>query len=72
MTVIDTAAPTVRSIPDDELVRRAVRSARSRNYRKGVKHPRWVAVMDLFGLGSTFSHELCRRYGLDPNEEVKS
>jgi hypothetical protein len=62
---------SVRDIPDEKLVERAVRSARDRSCRKGEKHPRWVAVMDAFALGSTFAHELCRRFGLDPDEQVK-
>lgn len=50
------------------LVSRAVRSARS---RRGTKHPRWVAVMDTFGLGRTYANELCALCGVDPDEEVK-
>lgn len=68
-----TDAPTfsVSDIPDAELLKRAVSSARDRKFPKGAKHPRWVAVMDCFGLGSTFSHQLCRRFGLEPTELVK-
>jgi hypothetical protein len=62
---------TVADIADDELLRCAVRCARDRETRKGVRHPRWVAVMDSFALGSTFAHQLCRRFGLDPDEMVK-
>lgn len=62
---------TVSSIPDAELLARAVRNARDRVTRKGFLHPRWVAVMDCFALGSTYSHQLCRRFGLDPAEMVK-
>ena len=61
----------VESIKDSELVRRAVRSCRSNRYRKGGKHARWVAVMDTFSLGSTYAHELCQRFDLDPDEEIK-
>lgn len=60
----------VASIPDAELLLRAVTSARSRRYNKRVKHPRWVAVKDAFQLGSGYANELCRRFGLDPDEEV--
>lgn len=67
----DFQAGTVSNIADDELLRRAVANARSRDHRKGVKHWRWVAVMDAFALGSTYSHQLCRRFGLDPDEMVK-
>ena len=61
---------TVAEIADDELLRRAVHSARKRHARRGEKHTRWAAVMDAFLLGSTYAAELCRRFDLDPNEEV--
>ena len=61
----------LHDIPDSALVERAVKTARSSKYRKGVKHPRWVAVMDAFMLGSTYAHDLCRRFNLDPDEDVK-
>ena len=58
---------TVRDISDEELLRRAVLnstpSARSA--------PRWVVVMNLLGLGSTYSHQICHRFGLDPDEVIK-
>lgn len=50
----------------DELLRRAVANA-----RLPVACWRWVAVMRLFALGSTAAQELCRRCGVDPDEEVK-
>lgn len=59
----------VDSIPDSELLKRAVRNARSRS-RRGY-HTRWQAVMDVFALGSTFAWQLCTRYGLDPEEKVR-
>lgn len=59
------------SLSADDLLARAVRNARDRHCRKGEKHPRWVAVMDWFSLGSGFAHMLCRRYRLDPDEQVK-
>lgn len=60
---------TVASIPDEELLRRAVTSARATRTRG--YHPRWTGVMDAFGLGSTYAFQLCRRFGLDPDERVK-
>ncbi len=60
----------VSEIPDDELLGRAVKSCRA-NARKGHPHPRWVAVMETFGLGSTYAWQLCRRFDLDPDEMVK-
>ena len=62
---------SVSEIADEKLLERAVRSARARGSRKGVKHPCWTAVMDAFSLGSTYSRELCWRFGLDPDEMVK-
>jgi hypothetical protein len=61
----------VDSIPDTELLRRAVFTARQRRGRAAAKHPRWAGVMDTFMLGSTYAWQLCRRNGLDPDELVK-
>lgn len=58
----------VSSITDDELLRRAVTSARAKT--AGLM-PRWVGVMHAFQLGSTFSRQLCIRFGLNPDEQVK-
>lgn len=60
----------VSDISDDDLLRRAVTGARSRTHGRRY-HWRWVAVMDVFALGSSFAHELCRRFGLDPDEKVR-
>jgi hypothetical protein len=54
--------------PAESLIERAVRGARA---RVAGPSPRWVAVMDTFGLGSTYAHDLCRKFGLDPDEEVR-
>lgn len=51
----------------EQLVERAVRNAKPRTAGTS---PRWVAVGDTFGIGSTYAHELCRLHGLDPCEEV--
>lgn len=60
--------PSVAGIPDEELLRRAVWNVRART--RGY-NPRWVAVMEAFVLGSTYSMQLCRRFGIDPDEKVK-
>ena len=57
----------IREITDEQLVKRAVRNARARDTGDS---PRWVAVMDTFGLGSTYAHELCTAHGLNPDEKV--
>jgi hypothetical protein len=62
---------SVSSIPDDELLRRAVRDCRDSLKPKGVKHYRWEAVMDTFIVGRTYACELCERFGFDPDEMVK-
>ena len=54
----------------ESLLERGVRGARDPDSRKGTKHPRWVAVMETFCLGSTYSKELCQKFGLNPYEEV--
>lgn len=60
---------TVNDISGNELLMRAVKNCRARNSR-GYK-PRWVAVSDTFGLGPTYSWQLCKRFNLDPDEKVK-
>ena len=56
---------TVLDIPDEELLRRVVRSV-SRN-RPRRQEFAWAAVSNVFGLGSTYSAQLLRRFGLDPD-----
>lgn len=58
---------SVADIPDAELIRRAVQTAR------GSKRPhvRGECVMHAFMLGSTYAWQLCRRFGFDPDEVVK-
>jgi hypothetical protein len=59
-----------RSVSDytaEELVSRAVRNARPHACGES---PRWVAIQDTFALGSTYSIQLCRIHGLDPEEKV--
>lgn len=56
-------------ISDAELLERAVLYARARRGRGA--HSRWTCIADTFALGSTYSRDLCRRFGLDPDEKVK-
>jgi len=60
--------PSVNEIPDAKLIERAVRNSRPRNPGKS---PRWHAVSVVFALGSTFAMELCRKYGVDPHEQIE-
>jgi hypothetical protein len=57
---------------DAELLERAVRSARNLTVGRHVAHPRWVAVMWAFSLGSTYARKLVKRFDLDPDEMVKA
>jgi hypothetical protein len=59
---------SVNTIPDTELIRRAIASRRSR-YR-GVRVPLWHVVGETFALGSTYSAELCKRHDFNPDEYV--
>lgn len=59
--------PSVADISDASLVERAVRNCRA---RKRYKQPRWVAISENFALGMTYSRQLCRRFGLDPDQMV--
>jgi hypothetical protein len=64
-----TPEQSVNDIPDAELLGRVIRrhfNGRGRGRRK----PRWVWVSDRFALGSTYARQLCRRYGVDPDDEV--
>jgi hypothetical protein len=57
-------------LTDEDLLRRAVANARSRNTR-GFEHYRWVAVKEAFSLGSTYAKALCQRFGIDPDEMLR-
>jgi hypothetical protein len=58
-------AADVSSIPDDELLGRAVRACKSR------RRTRQQMVQEYFALGSTYAAQLCARFGLNPDEVVK-
>lgn len=53
---------TVADIADSELLRRAISSLAA----KARKQPAWARISDVFALGSTYSAQLCRRFGRDP------
>lgn len=42
-----------------------------RNSYPTKRKPRWVVVMERTAHGSTYSKELCRYFGLDPDEKKK-
>ena len=57
---------TVADISDEELLRRAVFNL-ARPGRRSPREFAWTRIMDVFGLGSTYSTQLCRRFERDPD-----
>ena len=57
----------------DALVKKAIQHLRRRKPKngRGYVYPLWKRVADLFGHGSGYSAEICRRYGFDPDEQWK-
>jgi len=58
----------VTDYSDADLVKRAVRNAKPNINGTA---PRWVAVMDTFGLGRTYAYELCRLHDLNPDDPIE-
>lgn len=58
---------TVADISDENLLRRAVCHLAPR----ARKQPAWARISDVFALGSTYSAQLCRRFGRDPDTGKK-
>ncbi len=54
---------TVADIPDAALLDRVMRNLPRRPRRQ----PAWARVGDMFALGSTYSKQLCARFGIDPD-----
>lgn len=50
---------------DENMVRRVVLYCRNED---DAPLPRWAVVMRIFGTGSTTAADLCRRFGLNPDE----
>jgi hypothetical protein len=63
---------SVADLPDDELLRRVVRSVVRKRRPKSLVA--WAPVSEAFSLGSTYAAQLCRRFGLDPDTgaEIKT
>lgn len=55
-------------IKDRDLIWGVMHNMRGDN-RSGT--PRWVLVRNLFAVGSTVAHALCREFELDPDEVLK-
>lgn len=63
---------SVNDIADAELIRRVIEGVRKlpRSSRARTE-PLWSRVGDRFCLGSTYAMQLCRRFGFDPDEQVR-
>lgn len=59
--------PSVRDIPDGELVRRAIGNIRPSKYRV-----LWGLVAERFALGSNYACDLCRIHGFNPEARKPS
>lgn len=58
---------------EEDLIGRVVRNVQGPSkYRCKHGTPRWVLVRDAFGVGSGVANALCRRYGFDPDEYLRS
>ncbi len=55
---------------DEELLHRVVKSLKTGVSARRRKIVRWSLVSDRFLLGSTYSRDLCVRFGFDPEELV--
>ncbi len=64
-------AGDVSDIADEELVRRVISRASQRMPGRGKREPLWSYVSYQFCLGSTYSQQLCRRFGYDPEVPVR-
>jgi len=53
---------------EDDLLSRAVRGVTGTGRQK---RPRWALMTDVFLCGSGVAHALCRRFGVDPNEDLR-
>ena len=62
----------VSDIPDAELVRRCIQSLCVKPRPRAGGQPLWNAVGNRFALGSTYSMQLCRRFGFDPDQPVRA
>lgn len=60
-------------IEEEDLIRQVVINVQGPSkYRNKYGTPRWALVRDAFGVGSGVATALCRRYGFDPDEKLRS
>lgn len=63
---------SVNEIDDAQLIRRVIAGVRRLpRTSRGRTIPLWSRVGDRFCLGSTYAAQLCRRFGFDPDEQVR-
>jgi len=60
-------------IEERDLIRSAIRNLQGPSkYRTKYGTPTWALVRDAFGIGSGVANALCREFGFDPDEELRS
>lgn len=60
-------------IDERDLIASAIRSLKGPSkYRSKYGAPRWALVRDTFGVGSGVASALCREFGFDPEEMIRS
>ena len=62
------AERTLADIPDSELLSRVVAHLIKSRHKS---RPAWAAIYDAFCLGSSFSAQLCQRFGYDSDTGKK-
>lgn len=65
---VASASRTEPTIDDPQVLERTVlANARRICKREYQRSSNWVLAMNVFGLGSTWAYELCRRIGVNPD-----
>ena len=60
-------------IDERDLIRQAIRNVKGPSkYRSKYGAPRWSLVRDTFCVGSGVATALCREFGFDPEEMIRS
>lgn len=60
-------------IEERDLIRGVIRNLKGPSkYRSKYGVPRWVLVRDAFAVGSGVATALCREFGFDPEEVLRS
>ena len=60
-------------IEERDLIRRVIRNLKGPSkYRNKYGTARWILVRDAFAVGSGVANALCREFGFDPDENLRS